>query len=72
MFLLAYVRTPALSRAHCIPEMENGQIHRHHQRTDNHPCHNQQHWLQKRGQIICQLKGLLRMMAGKVFQHNVE
>ena len=61
-----------LSRTHGIPQMEYRQIHCDHQRADNQPCHNQQQWLQKRSQIVCLLKCLFRMVAGKVRQHHIK
>lgn len=61
-----------LSRAHRISQVEYRQVHCHHQRTDNDPRHYQKHWLQKRRQILCTLKGLFRMMAGKVCQHDIQ
>lgn len=62
----------ALTRAHRIPQMENRQVHCHHQRADDDPCHNQKHWLEKCRQIICPLKGLFRMVPGEIFQHDVQ
>ena len=61
-----------LSRAHRISQVEYRQVHCHHQRTDNDPRHYQKHWLQKRRQILCTLKRLFHMMAGKVCQHDIQ